>query len=459
MLALHQLFLINFSLIFVFTFVLSSVISYNSVKKIELNSYEDHLKKHIMLMEIELDGVDNLQDFAKKVYEKSEIRVAMINKDGRIVASSIKPKMELIEHMDAFEELKNANNSGFGSSLRHSHDDGSESLFVAKKTAYKGEELYIRASVDTGKIMEDSSFLWSRLVLVFTVSFCIGMLMASAINSSFKTELDKITKYLGEISEKNYNAKLYSSFSKEFVILGQLLQKLAKKLEKRDRKLRKNSAMLRLKNRQNSEIVSAISHEFKNPIAIILGYSQTLSKDDGLNESIKKRFLEKIANNANKINTLIDRLSIFAKLENQTLGLNKSTFNIYSSVREVANMLEEKYKNRKVEITGQTRFVEADKTLIELVLVNLIENALKYSEESVKVGIKSSAIEVMDAGIGISEEDLGLITKKFYRVDENKWNNSLGLGLPIVKYILELHGSRLNIESKFGEGSKFWFNI
>lgn len=97
--------------------------------------------------------------------------------------------------------------------------------------------------------------------------------------------------------------------------------------------------------------------------------------------------------------------------------------------------------------------------MFENLMTNLVENGLKYSEEEVVVRVRDARVEVIDKGIGISEADIGQITKRFFRVDALSWDNSIGVGLYIVKYILKLHNTFLEIESRPGKGSKFWFDI
>jgi signal transduction histidine kinase len=128
-------------------------------------------------------------------------------------------------------------------------------------------------------------------------------------------------------------------------------------------------------------------------------------------------------------------------------------------VEEVVHALGEKYKERTIEIEGESSVVEADRALLEVVLKNLIENALKYSKDNVMVRLQSGRVCVIDKGVGIKEKDIEKVTKKFYRSGTHNWDNSMGLGLAIVKTILEMHGSRLEIESREGEGSQFCFNI
>jgi len=96
---------------------------------------------------------------------------------------------------------------------------------------------------------------------------------------------------------------------------------------------------------------------------------------------------------------------------------------------------------------------------MEIVLKNLIENALKYSKEVVKVELVGREVRVIDEGVGISKENLEKVTKKFFRTDEHSWDNSMGLGLAIVKQILKLHNTTLKIESQEHRGSIFSFKI
>jgi len=128
-------------------------------------------------------------------------------------------------------------------------------------------------------------------------------------------------------------------------------------------------------------------------------------------------------------------------------------------LKEVKSALEEKYVDRGIQISGESYMVEADRTLMEVVLKNLIENALKYSKEDVIVRIENGRVSVEDRGVGISEKELDKVTKKFYRSDTHTWDNSMGLGLSIVKTILNLHQSKLDISSTKEEGSTFSFMI
>ena len=121
--------------------------------------------------------------------------------------------------------------------------------------------------------------------------------------------------------------------------------------------------------------------------------------------------------------------------------------------------LAKKYRDRIILTECTPVLVHADRTTIEMVLINLVDNAMKYSESEVTVHLEGSRLVVIDRGMGIAEKELEKIGSKFYRVQKNTWDNSLGLGLAIVGYILKLHGTSLQIESRLGTGSRFGFDI
>ena len=263
-------------------------------------------------------------------------------------------------------------------------------------------------------------------------------------------------KNLEDIDKIDYKTHF---FTQEFEDINQNLIKVLNSAKKREDIKQRYNAKLKLKNRQRGDMISAIAHEFRNPIASIMGYSQTLQDDYDIPKSLQEKFLGKIYNNGNKIESLLSRLILWNKFESGEAELHKSSFDIYALAKEVKLSLGEQYKSRKIDIKGTSYIVEADRTLIEIVLKNLIENGLKYSKDEVHVQIEDGLVSIIDNGVGINKDDLGKITKKFYRSGTHNWDNSMGLGLSIVKTILSMHKSKLQIVSREDEGSVFSFKI
>jgi signal transduction histidine kinase len=225
------------------------------------------------------------------------------------------------------------------------------------------------------------------------------------------------------------------------------------KLKEENRHLKKENRKLQILNSSKDELISAISHEFKNPISIINGYIETILNTP-LPQDLEHKFLNKIQKNTNRLSELIDRLYLITRLENEKVKVKFTTFDLCDTAKNIIDS----FNTDRIILNCEKTEIYADKTLIEIVIYNLISNALKYSKDEITVNINKN-FEVIDKGKGIDEKEIELIKQKFYRIAKNDWDNSLGLGLAIVEKILKLHKTHLQIESKKGKGSKFYFNI
>jgi len=289
------------------------------------------------------------------------------------------------------------------------------------------------------------------ILVVFTLllSYVIHI-----INKNLEKEVLKVLKFLKKLTKNKSEKEIHSNFSKEFFKITDLLTKISHILTKQEQKTNQTIAKLELSNIQKDEIISAISHEFKNPIAVINGYSETLLNND-VPPAIKNKFLEKIKRNGDKLTTLIDTLRLSIRLDENRQQANFVEMDLYEFSKEIIEDIQDIYKNREIVLEGENSIISIDKMLFSVVLTNLIENAIKYSDDKVLVKITQNYVSVIDMGIGIKKDDINKITDKFYRVSNNIWNNSLGLGLSIVRNILKLHNFRLEIISEYGKGSEF----
>lgn len=455
---LHQIFFLNFLAIFVGTLLISSLVAYLSIKNTTINENKEQLKKQISILQMQLPYVNNLDDFVKEIKKQTKLRVTIINNEGLVLAESNKDKTKMDNHRGR-PEIMDAAKSEYGFITRYSDTIKTDFLYVAKKLSYKKEDIFFRLSVSLEAVMKEFYELWLRLALVFSAFIIISLIMAYRISKKIRHDINEITDYLREISEKNYKAIIKPEHFSEFLFIALTLKNLAKKLNNRDKQKRKYTARLRLINKQRNDILSALSHEFKNPIASIQGYAETLIEDPNADKKIQQRFLGKIMQNSKKISDMIDRLSLSVKLENEDLKVKKSKFDLAELAQDVIMNLGKKYKDRKIHFSGKKYKLNADKTMIETVLINLIDNAMKYSQEDAAVRIEDDKLTVTDKGPGIQESEIEKITSKFYRIEKNTWDNSMGLGLAIVTYVLKLHDSQLIIKSKEKEGSVFAFEL
>ena len=457
MLKIHQLFLRTYLAIFVAILITVTLSTYFWAKNLYLNQVEKNLIQNIDILSVILEDtkdINSIKDIIKDLSKKLNLRISIINENGEVVAESHKNIEDIKNHSNRVEIIE-ARNIGLGKDTRVSETLNKDLIYIAKKVSFNEEIYYLRMADYTNKITDNFKKLTFEIFIYISFFLIIAFISTYFISIKIQRETDSILYFLKEITNKKKPIFLQSNYTFEFYKIAKLLNKVAKKLSKKDEIKAKHTAKLTLANRQKDDIISAISHEFKNPIAIISGYSQTLIEDENLSPTLKIKFLNKILSNSNKMSQIVDKLRLTLKLQDNNHKLTLNKVSIKKIVENSISDLKIKYKNREIKVLGVDKEINADEILIGIAISNLIENALKYSQEDVIIEINENSISITDKGIGISQENLENIFKKYYRATSNNWNNSLGLGLFIVKSILNVHNFKLEIDSKIGNGSTF----
>ena len=457
MLKIHQLFLRTYLAIFVAILITVTLSTYFWAKNLYLNQVEKNLIQNIDILSVILEDtkdINSIKDIIKDLSKKLSLRISIINENGEVVAESHKNIEDIKNHSNRVEIIE-ARNIGLGKDTRVSETLNKDLIYIAKKVSFNEEIYYLRMADYTNKITDNFKKLTFEIFIYISFFLIIAFISTYFISIKIQRETDSILYFLKEITNKKKPIFLQSNYTFEFYKIAKLLNKVAKKISKKDEIKAKHTAKLTLANRQKDDIISAISHEFKNPIAIISGYSQTLIEDENLSQTLKIKFLNKILSNSNKMSQIVDKLRLTLKLQDNNHKLILNKVSIKKIVENSISDLKIKYKNREIKVLGVDKEINADEILIGIAISNLIENALKYSQEDVIIEINENSISITDKGIGISQENLENIFKKYYRATSNNWNNSLGLGLFIVKSILNVHNFKLEIDSKIGNGSTF----
>ncbi|WP_066156880.1 sensor histidine kinase [Aliarcobacter cryaerophilus] len=457
MLKIHQLFLRTYLAIFVAILITVTLSTYFWAKNLYLNQVEKNLIQNIDILSVILEDtkdINSIKDIIKDLSKKLNLRISIINENGEVVAESHKNIEDIKNHSNRVEIIE-AKNIGLGKDTRLSETLNKDLIYIAKKVSFNEEIYYLRMADYTNKITDNFKKLTFEIFIYISFFLIIAFISTYFISIKIQRETDSILHFLKEITNKKKPIFLQSNYTFEFYKIAKLLNKVAKKISKKDEIKAKHTAKLTLANRQKDDIISAISHEFKNPIAIISGYSQTLIEDENLSQTLKIKFLNKILSNSNKMSQIVDKLRLTLKLQDNNHKLILNKVSIKKIVENSISDLKIKYKNREIKVLGVDKEINADEILIGIAISNLIENALKYSQEDVIIEINENSISITDKGIGISQENLENIFKKYYRATSNNWNNSLGLGLFIVKSILNVHNFKLEINSKIGNGSTF----
>lgn len=455
MLNFHQIVIRKFLLIFSILFLIVGGIVYYWTKEFYINQTRDSLLANIEIISFDLHDMTHFDLIAKDIKNTLGTRLTVILEDGTVVSESHKDKTKMDNHKYR-DEIMQANKEEYGYKIRRSKTVNKDLLYIAKKYTFEDKILYIRLAKELHSINEQIFSLGIKIFFVLALFFAAILSITYKLSAQLEREIQKIVTFLTSLAKKQKPSYISSDMSLEFSNITKLLTKVSIILSKKDKRKSKYTAKLQTSNQQKDDIISAISHEFKNPIAVINGYSQTLIEDEDLNPNIRKKFLYKIHNNGSKLSDLIDTLRLSIKLDSGKQSMNFSTINLYDVIADTVENTKLSYPRRETIIKGNKEIlIKADPSLFSVVVSNLVENAFKYSEDEVVITFDETSLNIKDSGIGISAKNLENITGKFYRVHENSWNNSLGLGLFIVNNIVNLHNFSLKVKSEENEGSTF----
>ena len=230
---------------------------------------------------------------------------------------------------------------------------------------------------------------------------------------------------------------------------------------------------LKVREEYRREFLGNVSHELKTPLFTVQGYLSTLL-DGALNDkNVRKKYLERAEKGVERLIYIVEDLDMITKLESGDLNLELSNFNIVELVQNVFDLLEIQADKKNIILMFDQRYnkpirVFGDKDKIQQVLTNLVMNSIKYGKENgtTEVAIEDLVndkiiIRVKDNGEGIEKQYIPRLFERFFRVDKSgaRSEGGSGLGLSIVKHIIEAHGEKIYVESEFTKGSEFSFTL
>lgn len=223
----------------------------------------------------------------------------------------------------------------------------------------------------------------------------------------------------------------------------------------------------RLLQKRNAEFVASVSHEMKTPLAGIKAYVELLADGDADDEATRDEFLGVIASQAERLQRLVENMLNLARIEAGVVKVSKEEQSLNTILEEALRVVQPAAEAKSITLSGELSpmhlQVRVDRDMLLQAAINLLSNAVKYTPAGGKVALRSkmdsdlARFEVADTGVGLSPDDCVKVFERFYRVNKDKsMAAGTGLGLPLAKHILEdVHGGRLYVESKLGEGSTF----
>jgi two-component system phosphate regulon sensor histidine kinase PhoR len=231
--------------------------------------------------------------------------------------------------------------------------------------------------------------------------------------------------------------------------------------------------MLKVREEYRIEFLGNVSHELKTPLFTVQGYLSTVLEGGIKDKIMRQNYLERAEKGVERLIRIVEDLDMVTKLEVGNLQLNTTKFDIVPLIQEVFDLLEMKASKKDIILMFDMKYskpiyVDADKEKIEQVLINLIVNSIKYGKDkgTTEVSIEQLTknlllVRVKDDGEGIAPQHLPRLFERFFRVDKSGSRDAggSGLGLSIVKHIIEAHEQKIYVESEPGQGAEFSFTI
>lgn len=328
--------------------------------------------------------------------------------------------------------------------------------------------IYVVLTGEKYKVASDSLFtsymfkISARtMIITLLTTFLIGLIIIRVITKNYT----KILSVMQKFRQGDLQARVEFTSRGEEKQLGEMFNEMADILTTNIDKLREVETL-------RKELVANVSHDLRTPIAIIKGYIETLQiKEETLTINERRCYINTVKESIEKLEKLISELFELSKLEANQVKAKKEPFIVSELISDIISKYRLLAKNRNiniaVELSKDLPAVYADIALIERVMQNLIDNAMKFTPNGGDIIIKTlknneynAKIIVADTGIGIAETDKEKIFKRYYKTNNEKdFKEGTGLGLAIVKKILDLHNSSLELCSAENQGCVFEFKL
>jgi two-component system phosphate regulon sensor histidine kinase PhoR len=340
----------------------------------------------------------------------------------------------------------------------------------------KFKKTYTFALVSTSYITVFSSgFL--AVLLWFFHEFSLSIILVFAVSIatfSFFVIQYRVERFIYRRVKKIYDdVSLLESTSFRSQPITTDMETLTKQVKKfaTDKKLEIET--LKVREEYRREFLGNISHELKTPLFTVQGYLSTLLDGAMDDKKIRKKYLERAEKGVERLVYIVEDLDMISKLEMGDVNLELSKFNIVDLVQSVFDLLEMVADKKNIILMFDRKYnkainVFADQEKIQQVLSNLIMNSIKYGKENgtTEVTIEDLVddkiiVRIRDNGEGIEKQNIPRLFERFFRVDKSgaRSEGGSGLGLSIVKHIIEAHGEKIYVESEFGIGSEFSFTL
>ena len=400
-------------------------------------------------------------------------RLTLITRSGTVVFDSGLPREQLpeMENHLGRSEVREALRSGTGTEKRYSATLGNDLFYFAARIdtplpAAGGfrDAAVLRVAIPLTHIEAAQREIASTVVITSVLLLLVVAGLAVVLSKRLAQPIKEMAETAHRIQGGNLDQRIKIRSNDELGLLAASLNSMVDTLNADITKLKKLEQV-------RSEFLGNVSHELRTPIFAIQGMLETLINGALDDREVNRSFVESALRNTERLNTLLSDLIDISSIESGEMKMSFRYFPIGAFLESVVAELSLPASRKEISLrlsqVPPELDVLGDKDRLRQVMVNLIDNAIKYSESGRSVVVSAEqvgpavAVRVADSGFGIPAADIPRIFERFYRVDKERSRDAggTGLGLAIVKHIVEAHGSRIVVDSTAGEGSTFSFTL
>ena len=423
-----MVFVLTATLVIAYIF-LTGIMNRQTVTTVE---EEIHREADYISKAVQISGTEYLNQMDEV---RANTRITWISAEGTVLYDSTEDEHTFENHKNR-PEVKKAFAKGEGEDIRKSDTIGEEMCYYAEKMS---DGTVLRVSRTMNSAMKSAFH-----ILPFMIFLALIMIVTAWLLS--KWQIERLIRPINTLDLENpLEQEMYPE-----------LQPLLERIEQSNKEKEAVAAMRR-------EFSANVSHELKTPLTSISGYAEIM-KDGLVRPEDMQHFSEKIYQEASRLITLVEDIIKLSRLDEGCVELEKEEVDLYELSREIISRLApQAAKNRvRLELTGESVKYTGIRQILDEMIYNITENAIKYNNPGGKVSVwagntlQGKKVVVTDDGIGIPEDQIDRIFERFYRVDKShsKERGGTGLGLSIVKHGVILHHGEVHVESKLGEGTR-----
>lgn len=424
---------------------------YETMKIREVTNIGDYLKGEF--------GKDNFENIILNYSQNKGMNIEVIDKDGYLIYP--------LNWVEVIMNPKVINTNDFNEFFQGVGDKKKNYKVTLKKFRYmenstivyggylgkeKGNDYYLLIKTNLEPVDPAVDILKRILLIVLGISFALSVILSYFISKKLTEPLVQMSKTARRLGSGDYNVNFkpgeYTEINDLSNTLNYATNELTKTIEMR------------------KDLIANVSHDLKTPLTVIKSYAEMIRDISGPNEVLRKEHLEIIISESDKLTQLVNDLLDLSKIESSLENIKVEVVDLKSLSEDVINRFNLPKDQVSIQTKGDCNII-ADKRRMEQVIYNFVSNAVKYTGKDKKILIKISEeddeviFNCIDNGIGIDKENVDIIWDRFYRIRDNHSRPQVGtgLGLNIVKTILEIHGFEYGVESELNKGSNFYFKV